>query len=209
MPTQSQTEGLAGEPAALNSSSTTNLPVVDRESATGEVAALYQHYRSAFGRSEVPGIVKCFATNTAMLRSMMDLAQNFLFTESELSRCHKEMIAAFVSNRNQCPYCADSHGYFMSLHGGSAEALCAVRQGDLASSALSAAEQELLRFADKVNSASETIWREDIAQLQQAGWSNQQISEAIHVASLFSTFNRIANAFGLQSQGLLDSANKR
>jgi alkylhydroperoxidase family enzyme len=35
------------------------------------------------------------------------------------------------------------------------------------------------------------------------GWSELQIAEAIHVAALFSTFNRVANAFGLKSQGLL------
>jgi hypothetical protein len=30
-----------------------------------------------------------------------------------------------------------------------------------------------------------------------------QIAEAVHVAALFATFNRVANAFGLASQGLL------
>jgi len=30
-----------------------------------------------------------------------------------------------------------------------------------------------------------------------------QIAEAVHLAALFSTFNRVANAFGLKSQGLL------
>ena len=205
MSTHPQSEWPVEKSAGPNSSATTNLPVVDAEMATGEVAELFQQYRTAFGRSDIPGIVKCFATNAAMLRSMMELAQNFLFTDSELSRFHKEMIATSVSTSNRCPYCADSHGYFMRIHGGSAEALCALQQHDLHSPAFSKAEQELLRFADKVNSASEEIRRQDIELLRQEGWGDTQISEAIHVISLFSTFNRIANAFGLRSQGLLDT----
>jgi alkylhydroperoxidase family enzyme len=39
--------------------------------------------------------------------------------------------------------------------------------------------------------------------LLSAGWSELQIAEAVHVVALFSTFNRVANAFGLASQELL------
>jgi alkylhydroperoxidase family enzyme len=54
-----------------------------------------------------------------------------------------------------------------------------------------------------VNRSSQEIGKEDVAALTSAGWSELQIAEAVHVAALFATFNRIANAFGLQSQGLL------
>jgi alkylhydroperoxidase family enzyme len=55
-----------------------------------------------------------------------------------------------------------------------------------------------------VNRDSHAITKEDIALLSQAGWSELQIAEAVHVAALFATFNRMANAFGLPSQGLLE-----
>jgi hypothetical protein len=54
-----------------------------------------------------------------------------------------------------------------------------------------------------VNLNSHQIDREDVNQLLQAGWSEFQIAEAVHVTGLFATFNRVANAFGLGSQGLL------
>jgi len=54
-----------------------------------------------------------------------------------------------------------------------------------------------------VNFNSHQIDREDVNQLLQAGWSEVQIAEVVHVTSLFATFNRVANAFGLGSQGLL------
>jgi uncharacterized peroxidase-related enzyme len=113
------------------------------------------------------------------------------------------MIATLVSVQNACPYCADSHGYFLRVHGGSSQALDAIRTNDLRSPDLSVAEQVLLAFARKVNFSSDEIVRTDVELLLNAGWSELQVAEAVHVAALFSTFNRVANAFGLASQGLL------
>jgi len=134
---------------------------------------------------------------------MMDLSESLIFADGALTRRHKEMIATLISEQNLCPYCADSHGYFLRIHGASAQALLAIQSDDLCSSALSAPEQALLRFARKVNINSHEIDRSDVEEVQRAGWSELQIAEAVHVAALFATFNRIANAFGLKSQGML------
>ncbi|MGB7549913.1 MAG: peroxidase-related enzyme [Terracidiphilus sp.] len=185
------------------SSAPTNLAVIEESAATGEVAALYDYFRTHFGRPDVPGILKCFATHPPLLRQMMDMSESLIFADGHLSRKHKEMIATLVSAQNSCPYCADSHGYFLRVHGGSAGALCAIQAIDLGSTALTAAEQALLSFARKVNIHSHQISRADVEQLQHAGWSDLQVAETVHVAALFSTFNRVANGFGLESQGLL------
>ncbi len=181
----------------------TTLPVVEESSASGEVAALYQHFRSHFGRPDVPGILKCFATHPPLLSHMMDLSEALIFADGALTRRQKEMIATLVSVENSCPYCADSHAYFLRVHGGSPETLHAIERRDLNSPSLSTAEQLLLGFVQKVNGESHRIDTADVAALSQAGWSQLQIAEAIHVAALFATFNRVANAFGLPSQDLL------
>jgi uncharacterized peroxidase-related enzyme len=186
-----------------SSSSSTNLPVVEEDGAAGEVAALYDHFRSHFGRLDVPGILKCFATHPPLLRHMMDLSESVIFSEGHLTRRHKEMIATLVSTQNACPYCADSHGFFLRMNGGSAETLCALQKSDLSSSALTVSEQVLLAFVQKINLDSHMIDTANIEALHQAGWSDAQAAEAIHVTALFATFNRVANAFGLESQGLL------
>jgi uncharacterized peroxidase-related enzyme len=167
------------------------------------VSALYAHFRTHFGRPDVPGILKCFATHPPLLRQMMDLSEQLIFTDGSLGRRHKEMIATIVSTENECPYCADSHGYFFRVHGGTSVALAAIQAGNLDSPELTVAEQVLLRFVRKVNLNSHGIERHDVDDLLQSGWSQLQIAEAVHVAALFATFNRVANAFGLASQGLL------
>ncbi len=184
--------------------SAVNMHVVEEADAGAEVAELYDRYRSHFGRTTVPGILKCFATHPPLLRHMLGLAENLLFVDGLLTRRHKEMIAAWVSAGNACPYCADSHGYFLRMLGGSAEQLTAIQACNAHSAAFAAKETALLGFVDKITHASHTVSRNDVESLMQAGWSEPQIAEAIHIAALFAAFNRIVNAFGLPSQHLLD-----
>lgn len=177
----------------------TNLPLVDEASAGPEVQALFAEYRRRFGRADLPGILLCFATHPPLLRGMLEIAAGLLFVDGQLTRRQKELIATFVSLRNACPYCADSHGYLLCGHDGSADLLGALRAGDPGSPLLTESERVLLRLADQVNTASQTIARCDIEAAIQAGWTESQIAEAVHIASLFASFNRVANAFGLPS----------
>jgi uncharacterized peroxidase-related enzyme len=179
--------------------SSTNLPLVDERTANAEVRALFARYRERFARADLPGIVLCFATNPALLKGMLTIAENFLFGDSLLSKCHKEMIATHVSRQNACPYCADSHGAALEAQGVSSELICALQEGDLNAQLLTEAELALLSFAGEVNASSATVTRDDVESAMRAGWTEAQIAEAVHIAALFAAFNRIANGFGLPS----------
>jgi len=179
--------------------SSTNLLLVDEVTASEEVQTLFAQYRERFGRTDLPGIVLCFATNAKVLKSMLELAENFLFGKSLLSRRHKEMIATYLSLQNACPYCADSHGALLATQGGRPEVICALREGDLNPQLFTSAELALLEFAAKVNANSPPVTRVDVEAAMRAGWTEAQIAEAVHVAGLFAAFNRIANGFGLPS----------
>ena len=180
-----------------------NLPVVNEENAPEEVAQLYAKFRSIFGRSTVPGILKCFATHPPLLEHMMGLAETMLFCDGVLGRATKELLATFVSSQNHCDYCADSHGSSLRANGGSAEQLAAATTCDLHSAALTPAQRALLVFAQKITEDSSDVSPDDVDQLRGSGWTDLQIAEAIHVTALFACFNRVVNAFGLPSQGLL------
>ncbi len=179
--------------------SSANLPLVDERSANGEVRALFAQYRERFGRSDLPGIVLCFATNPALLSGMLEIAEGMLFGDSLLSRRHKEMIATYVSRQNACSYCADSHAALLRAQGGSAEMICALQEGSLNAELFTNAELALLKFVAKVTAKSSAVSRADVGEAILAGWTEPQVAEAVHVAALFAAFNRIANGFGLPS----------
>jgi uncharacterized peroxidase-related enzyme len=197
---------LSSELASLETSerrraapSSTNLPLVEEDAGDAEVRAFFAHYRKQFGRTELPGILLCFATNPALLKGMLQIAEGFLFGDSLLSQRQKEMIATYLSHQNACPYCADSHGALLEAQGGSRAMICALGNEDLDASLFTCAELALLSFAAKVNASASAITRADVEATMNAGWAEAQVVEAVHIAALFAAFNRIANGFGLPS----------
>ena len=177
--------------------SSTNLSLVDERTANGEVRALFAQFHECFARADLPGIVLCFATNSALLKGMLEIAENFLFCETLLSRRHKEMIATYVSRQNACPYCADSHAALLGMQGASPEIICALQNDNLDAQLFTHAELVLLNFAGKVSANSSAVTRADVETAIHAGWTEEQVAETVHVVSLFAAFNRIANGFGL------------
>jgi AhpD family alkylhydroperoxidase len=101
-------------PAAVQ----TNIPVVEESGATGEVAEAYDYFRSNFGRPDVPGILKCFSSSPLLMKQIIAMSSTLLFSDGNLGRRHKEMLASYVSSLNACPYCLDSHAFFLRVHGG-------------------------------------------------------------------------------------------
>jgi uncharacterized peroxidase-related enzyme len=181
----------------------TCLPVIEEAEATGEVADAYEYYRENFGRPTVPGILKCFSSSPETLRIIIQLGSTLVFSEGVLGRRIKEMIATYVSALNECPYCLDSHGASLRTQGGDESLLNALVAGKLEDRSITVPESHLLEFVRKVTVESHRVDDEDILNLRASGWDEKQIAESIHVAAMFACFNRVANAFGLPSQELL------
>lgn len=179
----------------------TKIRMIEEEEAAGEAAVAYQYFRDQTGRQDVPGILKCFGTNPAFARQMVDISSSLLFCDGALTRRQKELIATHVSQLNACPYCFDSHGFFLVVHGASRQTVCDLAAGNLAQ--LSEAERELLLYLGKVERESFKTTPEDVQHLRDLGWQEEQIAEAVHVATMMGFCNRVANAFGLPSHNLL------
>lgn len=191
--------------AALRSSpvgkAKTKIRLTEEDHAAGETAAAYQYFRDQTGRQDVPGILKCFAVNPAFARQMVDVSSSLLFCEGALTRRQKELIATYISHLNACPYCFDSHGFFLVVHGGSRQIVDNLAANNLAQ--LSEAEREMLLYLGKVECESFKTTGEDVRRLRDLGWLEEQIAEAVLVATMMGLCNRVANAFGLPSQDLL------
>jgi alkylhydroperoxidase family enzyme len=54
-----------------------------------------------------------------------------------------------------------------------------------------------------ITNAASRSTAEDVQKLRDAGWSEDQIAEAVYVTALFAFFNRVADAFGVASQNYL------
>lgn len=83
----------------------------------------------------------------------------------------------------------------------SEEIVQALARGDLAAAPVTPAERALLAVAEKITRHAYRIVREDMDRLREHGWTDPQIAEMVYVTALFAFFNRVADAFGLQSEG--------
>ena len=73
--------------------------------AAGPIAEAYDAWKAANpGRTEIPGILKCFSLRPDFFRDVVAFSDRLHFSEGHLTRRLKEMIATYVSALNQCPY---------------------------------------------------------------------------------------------------------
>jgi hypothetical protein len=78
---------------------------INESEAAGELASLYQQwFANNPGRTEFPGILKCFSQRPDFLKDVMAFSYRVHFSQGHLDRRTKEMIATYVSALNQCPY---------------------------------------------------------------------------------------------------------
>jgi alkylhydroperoxidase family enzyme len=78
------------------------------------------------------------------------------------------------------------------------EAAEALRSGDLEAAGLPRAERLLLEFAGTISRAAYQVTDEQVRELRDVGWTDEQIGEAAYEAALFSLFVRLADTFGIE-----------
>jgi uncharacterized peroxidase-related enzyme len=117
--------------------------------------------------------------------------------DGSLGRPLKEMIATRVSYANACRYCSALHAY--RAEGAGVPRATIERLADpIDQLPLDDRERALLAFTDKVRDASPTIGPADWDEVRAAGWDDPAILEAVHVVGMFSHFNRMADAVGVE-----------
>ena len=65
------------------------------------------------------------------------------------------------------------------------------------------AERALLDYAQLITEAAYRSTPEDVEKLRAAGWTEDQIAEAVYIIAMFAFFNRVADAFGVPPQNYL------
>jgi alkylhydroperoxidase family enzyme len=60
-------------------------------------------------------------------------------------------------------------------------------------------------YVEIVTRAAYRSTHEDVQKLRDAGWTENQISEAVYITAMFAFFNRVADAFGIPAQNYLQA----
>jgi uncharacterized peroxidase-related enzyme len=131
------------------------------------------------------------------------LTQLLLRGESTLTAMEREMIATYVSVRNDCTFCGAAHSAATcQLPDGNREQLAAVL-ADLATAPISAKLRALLTIAGLVQRSGRDVQPAHITSAREAGATDREIHDTVLIAALFCMYNRYVD--GLATIAPVDS----
>lgn len=174
------------------------VPLIEESDATGRTAELYEQIRTATNFPFVPDMFRLASTKPALLETIIAGYSGTFLNESELPRDIKELIAAWTSRVNSCPYCVGTHNFFLQAFGGSQELADAIANSNTAEDLpVDDKTKALVRLVTKVSTSAYKIVDEDWDAVLAQGWTTGEVFEGVFTASLFNFICRLVDATGL------------
>jgi uncharacterized peroxidase-related enzyme len=121
---------------------------------------------------------------------MRELAEVLLRGANTLTSGEREMIAAYVSSRNDCHFCQASHSAAAAHHLDGNYAIVDAVKGDYESAPVSSKLKALLNIAGKVQQGGKNVTNDDVTRARAEGASDTEIHDAVLIAAAFCMFNR-------------------
>jgi uncharacterized peroxidase-related enzyme len=145
---------------------------------------------------DLPGIRGLMVFRPETAQPLNQLADILLRGPNTLFPGERELIAAFVSSRNDCFFCQSVHGAVAAHHLGDNEQLVLDVKRDPEQAAVSDKMKALLAIAGKVQRSGKEVAGEDIARARDCGASDKEIHDTVLIAAAFCMFNRYVDGLG-------------
>ena len=141
----------------------------------------------------LPGIVGPMTQYPETEVHLNGLAQALLRGPSSLSAGERELIATFVSSKNDCHFCMNTHRaatrHLLEAEHKSVELVDQARH-DLESAPLEPKLKSLLVIAGKVQQGGRRVSEDDVARARACGADDKAIHDTVLIAAAFCMFNR-------------------
>jgi uncharacterized peroxidase-related enzyme len=143
----------------------------------------------------LPGISAGFAFRPETAKPMRELAHILLHEPGSLTPGERELIATFVSSRNNTCFCQLSHGAAAASHLGSAAIVEQVKT-DFQAAPIRAKLKALLVIAGKVQQDGKLVTAADVQAARNEGATDLEIHDTVLIAAAFSMYNRYVDGLG-------------
>lgn len=168
------------------------LKTVKVDEAEGKVKEIYEEVTNGLGK--VPNIIQLCSINPDVLEAQWANTKSILSMDKENKKLHI-IIRLFVSDENNCEYCTGTYSAMLiNMFGMSEDDLVAMKK-DPTKAPLSKQNIELLLFTLKAVDNPHDIKKEDIEKLEEFGFSQKEIFDAVYNASNISILNTLSNTF--------------
>lgn len=138
----------------------------------------------------VPGIRSLVMFRPETGKPLYELAQVLLRGESTLTEAERELIAAYVSYRNNCTFCYSSHAAAARYLYGDEAAIVDEVLKDMQQAPVSDKLKALLNIAGKVQILGTEVKQADIDAARELGAADRELHDTVLIAASFSMFNR-------------------
>jgi uncharacterized peroxidase-related enzyme len=138
----------------------------------------------------VPGIRSLFNFRPETGKPLCELAEVLLRGPSPLTSGERELIASYVSHRNGCIFCRNSHAAAARCWYGDQKQIVDELLRDQNVNLLSPKIKALLLIAGKVQNSGRSVTHADIEAARNAGANDTEIHDTVLIAASFSMFNR-------------------
>src|ERR1700678_955909 len=138
----------------------------------------------------LPGILGPMALRPETAKPLNELADVLLRGPSALSPGERELIATYVSSRNDCFFCQTIHGAVAAYHLGGNEQLVLDVKQDTEGAGVSDKLKALLAIAGKVQRGGKNVLAEDIERARMQGATDLEIHDTVLIAAAFCMYNR-------------------
>lgn len=152
----------------------------------------------------VPGIRSLVMFRPDTGKHLYELAEALLRGESPLTTAERELIAAYVSSRNECKFCMNSHAAAARFLYGEGKEVVDIVLDNYQLSPINDKLKSLLNIAGKVRINGKEVNPEDITEARKYGAGDREIHDTVLIAATFSMFNRYVD--GLASLTPTDPA---
>ncbi|MGH9238705.1 MAG: carboxymuconolactone decarboxylase family protein [Vicinamibacterales bacterium] len=138
----------------------------------------------------VPGIRSALQYRPETAAPLLQLAEVLLRGPNTLTSAEREMIAAFVSLRNECRFCHASHRAAAAHHLEGDYTIVDAVGDDYESAPVSAKLKALLAVAAKVQLGGTCVTPADIQRARAEGATDVEIHDTVLIAAAFCMYNR-------------------
>ena len=148
---------------------------------------------------ELPGIIGLMNYRPETAKPLNELAEILLRGDSTLSSGEREMIASYVSHKNECHFCHTSHGAAAVAHLGTGLSLIDDIKNNFVTTEISKKLRKLLNIAGKVQVLGNRVTADDIQDAKNEGATDREIHDTILIAAAFCMYNRYVDGLGTWS----------
>lgn len=138
----------------------------------------------------IPGILGPMMFSPATAKPLNELAEILLRGANSLSPAEREMIATYVSSRNDCYFCQHAHGAVAAHHLGGNEKLIQELKRNFETATVSDKLKALLAIAGKVQQGGKNVTADDVERARAKGATDREIHDTVLIAAAFCMYNR-------------------